>query len=36
MALTSVAIPDAARFAEYVRSDASRAVFERFGFIVLR
>ena len=36
MALTKDAIPDAARFAEYVRSHASRAVFERFGFIVLR
>jgi molybdate transport system substrate-binding protein len=36
MALTTAALPDAARFAEYVRSDASRTVFERFGFIVLR
>jgi molybdate transport system substrate-binding protein len=34
MALTTVAIPDASRFAEYVQSDASRAVFERFGFSV--
>src|SRR5262245_574226 len=36
MALTNGAIPDTARFAEYLRGDASRAVFERFGFIVLR
>ena len=36
MALTKVAIPDAARFSEFVRSDASRAVFERYGFSVLR
>jgi len=36
MALTKVAIADSARFAAYVRSDASRAVFERYGFIVLR
>jgi molybdate transport system substrate-binding protein len=36
MALTGVAIPDAARFLEYLRSDASREVFERYGFTVLR
>jgi molybdate transport system substrate-binding protein len=36
MALAKVAIADAARFADYVRSDASRAVFERYGFIALR
>jgi len=36
MALTKVANADAARFAECARSDASRAVFERYGFIVLR
>jgi molybdate transport system substrate-binding protein len=36
MALTKVAIPGAARFAEFVRGDASRAVFERYGFSVLR
>lgn len=36
MALTTAAGPDAARFAEYLKSDESLAVFERFGFIVLR
>jgi len=36
MALTPVAGPDAAKFAEYLRSDEGRAVFERFGFVVLR
>jgi molybdate transport system substrate-binding protein len=36
MAVTSIAIADAARFAGYVRSEASRAVFERYGFTVLR
>src|SRR5262245_41711489 len=35
MALTKVAVTDAARFAEFLRSDTSRAVFERNGFIVL-
>ena len=36
LALTRAAGADAARFAEYLRGDASRAVFERYGFIVLR
>jgi molybdate transport system substrate-binding protein len=36
MALTKEAVPDAARFAEFLKSDASRAVFERYGFVVLR
>jgi molybdate transport system substrate-binding protein len=36
MALTMDAGPEAARLAEFLRSDASRAVFERFGFVVLR
>jgi molybdate transport system substrate-binding protein len=36
MALTKAAGTDAARFAEYIQSDASRAVFERYGFIVVR
>jgi molybdate transport system substrate-binding protein len=36
MALTTDAGPEAARLAEFLRSDASRAVFERFGFVVLR
>ena len=36
MALTAEAGPDAARFAEFLKSDASRAVFERYGFVVLR
>jgi len=36
MALTKDAIADAAGFADFLRSDASRAVFERYGFIVLR
>ena len=35
MALTKVAIADTARFAEFLRGDAARAVFERYGFIVL-
>jgi molybdate transport system substrate-binding protein len=35
MALTKVAIADASRFAEYLRGEAARAVFERHGFIVL-
>jgi molybdate transport system substrate-binding protein len=35
MALTKVAVADAARFADFLRSDASRAVFERYGFTVL-
>ena len=36
MALMTDARPEAARLAEFLRSDASRAVFERFGFVVLR
>ncbi len=36
MALTRIAGADAARFAEFLRSDASRVVFERYGFVVLR
>ena len=36
MALTTDAGPEAARLAEFLRSEASRAVFERFGFVVLR
>ena len=36
MALTTDAGPDAARFAEFLKSAASRAVFERFGFVVLK
>jgi molybdate transport system substrate-binding protein len=36
MALTKSGGADAARFAEFLRSDTSRAVFERYGFIVLR
>ena len=36
MALTKEAIAAAGRFADYLRIDASRAVFERYGFIVLR
>jgi molybdate transport system substrate-binding protein len=36
VALTKVAGPDAARFVEFVRGDASRAVFESYGFSVLR
>jgi hypothetical protein len=36
MALTKGAGADAARLAEYLRGDASRAVFERHGFVVLR
>jgi molybdate transport system substrate-binding protein len=36
MALTKDAITDAAGFADFLRSDTSRAVFERYGFIVLR
>ena len=36
IALTTQAGPDAERFAEFLISDASRAVFERYGFTVLR
>lgn len=36
MALTTGAGPDAVRFADFLASDASRAVFERYGFVVLR
>ena len=36
MALTKNAGADAARFAEFLRGDAACAVFERYGFIVLR
>ena len=36
MALTKDAIADAAGFVDFLRSDTSRAVFERYGFIVLR
>ena len=36
MALTTEAAPDAGRFAKFLKSDASRAVFERYGFVVLR
>jgi molybdate transport system substrate-binding protein len=36
MALTKAAGADAARFAEFIQGDASRAVFERYGFVVLR
>lgn len=36
VALTNIAGADAARFVEFIRSDAGRAAFERFGFTVLR
>ncbi len=36
MALTTGAGADAVAFAEFLRGDAARAVFERYGFIVLR
>ena len=36
MAVTKAGSEGAVRFAEFLRSDASRAVFERYGFIVLR
>ena len=36
MALVDGAGPDAARFVEFVRSDAGRAVFEGYGFTFLR
>jgi molybdate transport system substrate-binding protein len=36
VALTSEASPEAARFVEFVRSDAGRSAFEAFGFTVLR
>jgi molybdate transport system substrate-binding protein len=35
VALTARAGPDAARFVDYIRGDAGRAVFESFGFTVL-
>ena len=35
MALTKAAGPDAAKFAEYLKTDEARVVFERYGFIVL-
>jgi molybdate transport system substrate-binding protein len=36
IALTKSARPEAARFAEFLRGDAARAVFEREGFLVRR
>jgi ABC-type molybdate transport system substrate-binding protein len=36
MASTKAGGADAARFAAFLRNDASRAVFERYGFTVLR
>jgi hypothetical protein len=36
LALTKVAIADAARFAEFLRGDAAHAAFERYGCVVLR
>jgi len=36
VALTTRAGHDAARFVDFVRSDAGRATFESYGFIVLR
>ena len=36
VALTTGASPDAARFVDFIRSDHSRATFERYGFTVLR
>ena len=35
VALTAEASPDAARFVEFVRSDAARSLFESYGFTVL-
>lgn len=35
MALTNAAGPEAGRLAEFLRGDAARAVFERYGFTVL-
>ncbi len=36
VALTMGAGPDAAGFVDFIRSDAARATFESYGFIVLR